>query len=349
MGYQGKTAYKRVFKKAVESAEESAGTNSIVPEASSFDIAAGAMVGSFSFTNNEEVMIGAAKNITVSNPAYILSTTEIGPLGPGESSSITIGVSSEDNISGVLTIPSSDGVKTVNVTSNMGYGLNQVNGLVAAYDANDVAGSDGDPVSTFPDKLGVNDAIKNDNGDLTLSSNALGSGLPAVSFGSGFGQFEIPKAVRSSLLNKGEADVFLVLNGVTTSQNAEPLGFGSSNEGELSGFYTVGGGAGVVATNFSTDIQAEIGNVESGLYSTPHILRYYYRADTGKVGMEVNGNFIGETSCSFSLGSVLYIGNSHKNLFIWEGDIAEIAIFSNYLDSTDSNLVRGYLNSKWSL
>lgn len=292
---------------------------------------------------------GAVINLAITG-TYSIDKTEIGPLAPGSSDTVTVSVLASGAQTGVLTGDSTDGPISVNVYSSLSYTPATIPGFVDSYDARNITGvSDGAVVPSWP-SWGASGAATPDptyNG-ATYVANAQ-NGNAGVQFFGLSAQFVLPAAIRAALAATGEAEVWFVTPGVISAFNAELVGFGTRNATGNAGAYTTGGNPGAVYSNFAITSQQLIGSVPLATYSTPHYGRVYYRSDTGRVGYDIAGAPVGDAAATFGLDATLYLGGNYNNSLFVGGIICEVVIFDRHLDPAEVATMQAYMASAWSV
>lgn len=322
-------------------ADESAG--SCAPTVESLTIG-DATSGVITFRNDADSRPGAAIDLAITGE-FALDKTTIGPLGPGETEAVTVTVTAVGAQIGVLTATTSGGEVAVSVSSSLSHVPSAIAGLVDAYDARLLDGvTDGAIVTAFPARLGDDAAENAARNGATFAEDAFGAGLHAVQFLGKTAKFDLPAAVRAALIATGEAEAWVVTNGITTGVGAEPVGFGTRNETGQHGLFTSGG---LIYTNFAITSQQSLATVASGVYTNPHVVRLYFRADTGRVGVEVDGALVAEKAATFGLDDVLTIGGDYNGTYFWNGDIGECLVFDRFLTGDDVTDLYAYFASVW--
>jgi hypothetical protein len=307
-----------------------------------------APTGTIRFTNNSTTRVGAARGATVPTGPYTLDKVDIGPLGPGEFEDVVVSVGATGSQSGQIEVPSSAGNLVISVTSALSYIPSGISGLVAAYDPTQLALADGASVSQWDDRFAGLHATPTTTNEPVFKENAFGT-LPSVNFTGSSAQFDLPAAVRSALLATGEAEVWAVLQGVPNAVNGDVVDFGTRGGSGNAGLYTLGGSPAPLFNNFATTAQINVGTVPASVYTAPHLLRYYYRADTGFVGVEAGGVDRGSSAATFGLLGTLKLGGRYSTGTYFEGEMGEVLVFNRFLGdgSGDDATVRSYLQGRW--
>lgn len=226
-----------------------------------------------------------------------------------------------------------------------------VSGIVAGYDATALAFADGELVTSWTDRVNGYDLAPNAtwNG-ATMAVDAFGAGLHAVDFLGKSAQFDAPADVRAALAATGEAELWIVTGGITGARGGDGGDFGSASVG-FGGTYPWNSTQ--LYSSFCGAVERSFGTF-SGIAS-PHVARWYYRADTGTAGIETGtgGSMIlrGSNAYAFSLDATIKIGGNYNNTYFWGGNMAEVLIFDRFLGdgSGDDAAVASYLATRWAV
>jgi hypothetical protein len=230
-----------------------------------------------------------------------------------------------------------------------GFTPDTVTGLVAWYDVSTFAGSDGDPITTWPDLANSFDGTDGGTQKASLQV-AEQNGLNVAQFSPSGGNW--PSITMStSLMNSATEGTFFAVFKLASDPPT-----GSAGGALIDGFTDAGLGPahhpftdGNIYDNFGTVSFRTVGNPTPSMSSTYRI--YSARTATNDWKAFLDGVQLvtfGTNTPFFGTSQTKYIGRN-KSTQKFEGFIAEILIFDAAISSSDREKVEGYLAHKWGI
>ena len=225
-------------------------------------------------------------------------------------------------------------------------------GLAMFFDASQIVGNNGDPVSSWTDLVAAKNATT-DNASPTLTTGAL-NGLNVVTF-SGSQDLKVA-AADSPISGKQQFTIAVVFKPRAVGAGTDGQWYQNSGlvDAEQPGVTQDWG----LAWNGNSKVGAGIGNGDRTLYSaaqslnTGHVAIYSWDGTNGgAVRLSVDGTTSTTASGSTSPRNsyqILFGRESSTNNY-FSGDIAEISIYTRTLTKSEEGAVGSYLTQKYHL
>jgi len=257
--------------------------------------------------------------VDITGPLDITNAPDAGT--PGNPSQITTG---DPNTKGLVL----KGSRYDSGSTPFGSGAppNTITGLLAWWKADAITGlSDGAPVSSWPDSsVNGNNATQASSGNRPLYKTNILNGKPVVRFDGSNDFLEF-----SELINIRSA--FFVVKHNTGNQDYAPL------LGHSSLYDWAGGEGSALFEPTNTDADIRNGTIQiNGIDDTP------VTAVKPTEFVAISVVAVGDTRAQF-------ITNDRNAGRYWNGDFAEIILFSTSLSDADRDAVRDYLRTKYNL